>query len=49
MLSCLEEFGTRSYSGGCEQNSQFNTRAPEIPKFHQLLSGIIMHTFGIQR
>jgi hypothetical protein len=26
-----------------------NTRVQKIPKFHQKLSGIIMHTFGIQR
>jgi hypothetical protein len=30
------------------KNSQFNTRVPKIPKFHQQLSDIIMHTFGIQ-
>jgi hypothetical protein len=38
-----------SYSGGGEQ--KFPTQTPEsqnFPKFHQQLSGLIMHTFGIQ-
>jgi hypothetical protein len=48
-LSRLDEF----WYGGhilvvVNKNSQFNTRAPKIPKFHQQLSDIIMHTFGIQ-
>jgi hypothetical protein len=38
-----------SYSGGEDKNSHSNTRVPKFPKFHQQLSGIIMHTFGIQR
>jgi hypothetical protein len=50
MLSRVEEFGTGSYSGDGEQ--KFPTQTPmsqKSPKFHQQLSGIIMHTFGIQR
>jgi hypothetical protein len=46
----VEEFGTGSYSGGGEQ--KFPTQTPEsqnVPTFHQQLSGIIMHTFGIQK
>jgi hypothetical protein len=39
-----------SYSGDREQ--KFPTQIPKsqnFPKFHQQLSGIIMHTFGIQQ
>jgi hypothetical protein len=31
------------------KNSNSNTRVPKIPKFHQHLSDINMHLFGIQR
>jgi hypothetical protein len=39
-----------SYSGGGEQKFPLKHQGPKnFPKFHQQLSGIIMHTFGTQR
>jgi hypothetical protein len=50
MLSRLEEFGTGVLFWWLwTKIPNSNTKVPKIPKFHQQLSGINIHIFGIQR